>query len=134
MRPSKRSQSASSRANGVAVVPLSVGTDATYAVQIGSGCSGATSGTDGGDGLPPDGGAASNDAGADATVGPGDGGAGGDASGSDAGDTGPGGASSPAGCGCVLAGEGDDRGVAAWLGCAGLALAAVRRRRAVRSS
>ncbi len=79
------------------VVSLSIGTAATYAVQIGTGCDSATSGIDGGDGLPPDSdaaatsdagategadGAAGNEAGVDATVGSGDAGAVSDASGS----------------------------------------------------
>jgi hypothetical protein len=134
------------------VVSLSIGTDATYAVQIGTGCGGTTSGTDGGDGLPPDsGGVTTGDAGGgDATLGSGDAGAPGDgspsgdgASGSDGsggGSDGDGGnsASNPgssAGCGCVEAGESRDGvGAAALLGWIGLAFGVARRRGTVRSS
>jgi hypothetical protein len=134
------------------VVSLSIGTDAMYAVQIGTGCGGTTSGTDGGDGLPPDsGGVTTGDAGGgDATLGSGDAGAPGDgspsgdgASGSDGsggGSDGDGGnsASNPgssAGCGCVEAGESRDGvGAAALLGWIGLAFGVARRRGTVRSS
>ncbi len=138
------------------VVALAIGTAATYAVQIGTGCGGATAGTDGGDGaIPPDagapgtgiGGTGSSDGGAspDATIGTGGGsGAGSGVSGTGVGGTGAASgtssgsgtatstspASSSSGCGCVEVGTSHHRDRGATLAClAGLAFMTARRRR-----
>jgi hypothetical protein len=122
------------------VVPLSIGTDATYAVQVGAGCGGATAGSDAGMPPPPpvtDGGAS--------TTGPDDAGAGNSTSnGSGSGSTGAGQASSGSGsgagssngsasgksngCGCTFAGAAASEAPAALVGIAAL-IPIVRRRR-----
>ncbi len=116
-----------------AVVTLPVGTAATYPVQIGTGCGGATWGTDGGDGTALDSGVAGTgdtdgDAigGSDATV-TGDGAPG---SGGSRGASADKGGSGDSGCGCVAAGASRDARGAGALACLlGLALAHARRRR-----
>jgi MYXO-CTERM domain-containing protein len=128
------------------VVSLSIGTAATYAVQIGSGCGGSTTGTDaggvdrpdsgivvggsgdggGGGGGVSSGGGVTDAASGDATLGGGGGGGGG------SGGESPGSSSPAAGCGCSSAGSARS---GAWLYAAlGLAGAgAVRSRRRKRA-
>lgn len=129
------------------VVSVAVGTHASYSVQIGTGCGGATTGSDGGDGALPDGSTLGPDAGLDATVG--DASSGGTSSGSSAGSgsgTSSGGQSSggasgagipgaSSGCGCRSAGAATlGRGATEVACLAGIALGLARRRRRGSSS
>jgi hypothetical protein len=120
------------------VVTLSIGTQATYAVQVGSGCGGATVGSDAGAPPPPpnpDGGTTDtgpNDSGvSDATTGGSSGSNGGGGSGS-SGSGSSGSGSEPGksnGCGCSFAGAAANEAPVAIVGLAALIPFLRRRRR-----